>query len=191
MIDLPAGTRLVLASASPRRAQLLRSVGLDPEVRPADLDEAVRRGESPARYVRRLSLDKAAAVARPGELVLAADTTVEVGGEILGKPADEADLRRMLGLLSGITHRVHTGVSVTAPTGGTRSDVVTTEVTFVELDGPTTDWYVAHGESVDKAGGYAMQGAGAALVARVDGSVTNVIGLPLAESLALLRSALR
>jgi nucleoside triphosphate pyrophosphatase len=190
MIDLPAGTRLVLASASPRRAHLLRSVGLDPEVRPADLDETVRPGEPPARYVRRLSLAKAAAVARPGELVLAADTTVEVGGEILGKPADETDLRRMLGLLSGVTHRVHTGVSVTARTGGTRTDVVTTEVTFVELDGPTTEWYVAHGESVDKAGGYALQGAGAALVAGVRGSVTNVIGLPLAESLALLRSAL-
>jgi septum formation protein len=188
VIDL-AGRRLVLASASPRRHDLLRSVGLDFEVRPADIDEAVASGEDPIAYVRRLSREKASAVAaHEGELVLAADTTVEVDGLILGKPTDAADARRMLSLLSARTHRVHTGVTVHR---GTAADtiVVSTAVTFVALDGATIDWYVGTGEPMDKAGGYAMQGAGGGLVERIDGSVSNVIGLPLAETLNLLRRA--
>jgi septum formation protein len=195
MIPASVTARLVLASGSPRRAALLRSIGLAPEVRPAEVDETPRRDEAPERYVRRLSTAKAGAVARDGEIVLAADTTVEIHGEILGKPTDEHDLRRMLTLLSGATHRVHTGVTVLGRRDrGHRGDgdveltrVITSSVTFVELDDPLVDWYVARGESADKAGGYALQGAGAALVRTVEGSVTNVIGLPLAETLAMLR----
>ncbi len=182
---------LVLASASPRRADLLRSVGLDFTVEPADIDEMRQPGESATAYVQRLSEQKAAAVAERldgAALVLAADTTVEVDGGILEKPVDAADARRMLGLLSGRTHHVHTAVTAMFPDPGPRgtSIVVTTAVTFVELDDATIEWYLGTGEPFDKAGGYAIQGAGGALVQRVDGSVTNVIGLPLAETLALL-----
>lgn len=196
MIPARVTTGLVLASSSPRRATLLRSVGLDPEIRPAHVDETPRHDESPEEYVGRLSAAKARAVARSGEIVLAADTTVEIHGEILGKPTDEADLRRMLALLSSATHRVHTGVTVLAAPGDQGDPgpeltrVITSSVTFVELDPPMVDWYVARGESADKAGGYALQGAGAALVRTVDGSVSNVIGLPLAEALAMLRRIL-
>ncbi|HYN34733.1 MAG TPA: Maf family protein [Ilumatobacteraceae bacterium] len=194
MIELPEGVRLVLASASPRRSELLRSVGLEFEVIPADIDESVRPGETPAGYVTRLSADKAAAVAeRVGSdvIVVAADTTVDVDGLILEKPVDASDARRMLGLLSGRTHLVHTGVTVLRSVGvGSgktgRTIVVETAVEFVELTPETVDWYVATGEPFGKAGGYAIQGAGGALVRRLDGSVTNVIGLPLAETLALI-----
>ena len=184
MIDL-AGRQLVLASASPRRHDLLRTVGLAFEVRPADIDESVAPGEDPIAYVRRLSVEKAAAVSRSGDLVIAADTTVEVDGVILGKPTDAADARSMLSLLSARTHRVHTGVTVHS---GSSLDTiaVSTAVTFVTLDAATIDWYVGTGEPMDKAGGYAMQGAGGVLVERIDGSVSNVIGLPLAETLQLL-----
>lgn len=185
---LVASRRLVLASASPRRAELLRSVGLTFDVVPADIDESVAPGEAPADYVVRLSREKAAATADGVDddaVVVGADTTVDVDGEILEKPADEADARRMLRLLSGRTHTVHTGVTVVSPAGGT-SMVVGTAVTFVELSDAAIEWYLATGEHNDKAGAYAIQGAAAAFVERVDGSVTNVIGLPLAETLALL-----
>jgi septum formation protein len=193
-IDL-RGQRLVLASASPRRAELLRSVGLDFDVVPADIDESVRPGESPATYVARLSAEKARVVAGqlgPNVLVVAADTTVDVDGQILEKPLDEVDARRMLGLLSGRTHFVHTGVTVVSPGYGdavpcVETIVVETAVEFVELTPATLEWYIATAEPFDKAGAYAIQGAGGALVRRVDGSVTNVIGLPLAETLELLR----
>jgi septum formation protein len=177
--------RLILASASPRRAELLDSAGLDFDVRPADIDESVQRGESPEEYVRRLSIEKAAAVSRPGEIVIAADTTVEIDGEILGKPIDDADARRMLGLLAGAEHHVHTGVSVRADER-TRTVVVTTLVEFIPLDADAIQDYIATGEPFDKAGGYAIQGAGGGLVRRIDGSVSNVIGLPLEETLELL-----
>lgn len=192
MIDLPGGVRLVLASASPRRSELLASVGLDFDVVPADIDESVAPGEAPAGYVARLSREKAAAVAgRVGidALVVAADTTVDIGGQILEKPADSADARRMLRLLSGTTHLVHTGVTVASTTGPAETNVVETAVRFVEITDALVDWYVATREPFGKAGAYAIQGAGAALVERVDGSVTNVIGLPLAETLHLIRSA--
>ena len=190
MIRLAPGVRLVLASSSPRRRDLLASVGLVPEVRPAGIDETLLAGEHPVAYVRRLASGKAAAVARhDGEVVLAADTTVELDGTILGKPSDDADAARMLRALSGRTHRVHSGVSVVTATGATTIDV-TTSVTFVELDDEAIAWYVATAEPWDKAGAYAIQGAGAAIVARVAGSVTNVIGLPLAETLTLLSTAL-
>jgi septum formation protein len=188
-IDLQ-GRRLVLASASPRRAELLRSVGLEFDVVPADIDESVGAGESPVDYVARLSAEKASSVADrvgPGTIVVAADTTVDVDGRILGKPVDLADARRLLGLLSGRRHLVHTGVTVSTRTGAAGT-VVETAVEFVELTPAMVAWYVGTGEPFDKAGGYAIQGAGGALVRRVDGSVTNVIGLPLAETLELIRS---
>jgi septum formation protein len=190
MIDIPAGIRLVLASASPRRSELLRSVGLEFDVLPADIDESARPGELPADYVERLSGEKAAVVAgRIGEdvIVVAADTTVDVDGQILEKPLDDADARRMLALLSGRPHLVHTAVTVLRSTGRSDSVVVTTAVDFVALTPEIVEWYVATGEPFGKAGAYAIQGAGGALVRRLDGSVTNVIGLPLAETLDLVR----
>ena len=201
MIEIPAGVRLVLASASPRRSELLRSVGLEFGVIPADIDESVLPGEMPAVYVARLSADKAATVAErvgPGAIVVAADTTVDVDGQILEKPLDDADARRMLELLSGRTHLVHTAVTVLSTSlsfgvgserAGTRTGstvVVETAVEFVELTPAMVEWYVTTGEPFGKAGGYAIQGAGGALVRRLDGSVTNVIGLPLAETLDLI-----
>ena len=199
MIELPDGVRLVLASASPRRSELLRSVGLEFEVIPADIDESVRPDETPGAYVARLSADKAATVAKrvgPDVIVVAADTTVDVDGLILEKPVDAGDARRMLGLLSDRTHLVHTAVTVlpsglsfgvgSAKTGPSATIVFETSVEFVGLTPGTVEWYVATGEPFGKAGGYAIQGAGAALVRRIDGSVTNVIGLPLAETLAMI-----
>jgi septum formation protein len=185
---------LVLASASPRRHELLRGIGLDFTIVVADVDEAERTGELPTDYVARVAHDKAMAVvgklgfgATSDVAVLAADTTVEVNGEILAKPADDEDARRMLRLLSGRTHQVHTAV-VGWRMSGVRSVTVTTDVTFAQLDDDTIDWYVSTGEHRDKAGAYGMQGAAGALVERIDGSPTNVIGLPLAETVALLRS---
>jgi septum formation protein len=192
---------LVLASGSPRRRELLSTAGLRFAVRPADIDETPLPDEGPTNYVRRLSIEKAAAsmsspLASPTELVLAADTTVEAKGEILEKPLDADDAYRMLRMLSGRSHLVHTGVTVSAPvTGARRSStiVVTTKVTFADLDDESIDWYLKTGEAgrewADKAGAYGIQGAAAAFVERIDGSVTNVIGLPLAETLALLRES--
>lgn len=195
MIHIPPSVALVLASSSPRRSELLRQVGLDFEIRPADIDESVRVDESPSDYVQRLSDEKAAAVARPGEIVVAADTTVTIDGEILAKPLDDNDARRMLRLLSGRVHNVHTGITVLSVVVGPnqkarRTLVVNTEVTFMELDDEMLDWYIGTGEPDGKAGGYAIQGAGGSLVKRLDGSVTNVIGLPLAETLTMIRLAL-
>jgi len=176
---------LVLASASPRRSELLGRVGLDFEVRPADIDETPLPDEAPTDYVRRLSSEKAAAVGRADEVVIAADTTVEVDGQILEKPLDDSDARRMLRLLSGRSHQAHTGVTVSKG-GVIETFVVSTTVTFVDLISEMIDWYIGTGEADGKAGAYGIQGAAAALVERVDGSVTNVIGLPLAETIAAL-----
>jgi septum formation protein len=194
LLDL-GGRRLVLASASPRRSELLRSVGLEFDVIPADLDESVRTGETPSDYVARLSREKAAAVGDRidgAAGIVAADTTVDVDGRILEKPVDDDDARKMLRLLSGREHLVHTGVtSLSFGVGSERTGlpvtvVVETAVRFVELTSRVIDWYLSTGEHVGKAGAYGIQGAAAALVERVDGSVTNVIGLPLAETLAML-----
>ena len=195
MIELRDGVRLVLASASPRRSELLGSVGLEFDVVPADIDETVADGESPLEYVARLSREKAATVVDligDGSVVVAADTTVDVDGRILEKPADDDDARRRLHLLSGRTHLVHTGVTVSGPGGDmvedpSRTIVVETAVSFVELAESVIEWYLSTGEHVGKAGAYGIQGAAGAFVERVDGSVTNVIGLPLAETLDLLR----
>ena len=171
--------KVVLASESPRRHELLSRIGVQFAVRVPDIDESPQGAESPADYVRRLASAKAAAVrAEPDDLIIAADTTVDLGGEILGKPADADEAASMLRRLSGRTHRVHTGVAVR------RADeelaaVCTTFVTFVALDEAMIDWYVSAGEPMGKAGSYALQGAGAVLVQTVRGSVSNVIGLPM------------
>ena len=187
----PVGqTQLVLASASPRRRELLGQLGLRFEVSPADIDETPRPGEAAAAYVNRLAREKARAVAsrRPGAWVLAADTTVALGDELLGKPRDAAEAREMLGRLSGRTHAVHTGVALAGP-GPELSTGVSTRVTFRALSPEEIAWYAATGEPLDKAGSYAVQGKGGFLVAAVDGSPTNVIGLPLGETLELLARA--
>jgi septum formation protein len=197
LLDL-GGRLLVLASASPRRSELLRSVGLEFDVVPADIDESVRPGETPSGYVARLSREKAAAVGERldgAAVIVAADTTVDVDRRILEKPVDDDDARQMLRLLSGRTHLVHTGVTTlsfgvgSGRTGSSMTAVVETAVRFVELTDRAIDWYLSTGEHVGKAGAYGIQGAAAALVERVDGSVTNVIGLPLAETLAMLGSS--
>lgn len=184
-------TALVLASASPRRQELLRGLGVEFTVVPADVDERELPGEPPIAYVERVARHKAAAVVAAlgtdagNALVLAADTTVDVDGEILAKPVDDDDARRMLRLMSGRTHQVHTAV-VLSGQGQVRAVTVTTDVTFVPLGDDVIDWYLAIGEHRDKAGAYGMQGAGGVLVARIDGSPSNVIGLPLAETWRLL-----
>jgi len=177
--------RLILASASPRRAALLRAAGLEFDVAAADVDEAVLPGEAAQAYVQRLAEDKARAVAvsagqRP---VLGADTTVVVDGEILAKPADAGDARRMLRLLSGRSHDVMTGVCLLDPGRGhpaVRSAVATTAVEFAPMNSQEIDWYVASGEPLDKAGAYAVQGLASRFVTRLDGSYSNVVGLPVA-----------
>ena len=179
---------LTLASQSPRRRELLGALGLPLEVRPAHADETPRAGESPAGYARRVAREKARAVA--GELVLAADTTVAVDGEILGKPRDDADAARMLRLLSGRAHEVISAVCVRRPAVRLEFDAVTTtRVVVAPLDERAIAWYVATGEPRDKAGAYAVQGLFGAFVRAVEGSVTGVIGLPLDETLGLLRRA--
>lgn len=185
----PRPTRVVLASASPRRSDLLTSIGLTFEVVPSDIDESAHLGEDPVAYVRRVAIEKAMATpVDDADIVLAADTTVDVDGMILAKPHDDDDARRMLNLLGGRTHRVHTGVAVRYQ-GRVVSDVVTTLVTFVALDPPLLEWYIATGEPHGRAGAYAIQGAAALLVRGVEGSVTNVIGLPLELLDSLLSAA--
>jgi septum formation protein len=186
-----APPRLVLASASPRRAELLARLGLDPTIRPAHVDESPHPDEPPADLVVRLAATKAAAVVdpdRPDEVVLAADTEVVIDARVLGKPRDREDAATMLRALSGRTHEVITGLAVQRGASA-RLTQVTTRVTFRALTATEIDWYLATGEPSDKAGGYALQGAGAVLVERIEGSDTNVIGLPLAETVALLREA--
>jgi septum formation protein len=186
-----AAPTLVLASASPRRAELLARLGLDPVVRPAGLDESVHPDEPPADLVARLAAAKAAASAAAGEpgddeVVLAADTEVVIDGRVLGKPRDRDDAHAMLRALSGRSHEVITGIAVQR--GDTsRIAQVTTAVTFRDLSDAEIAWYLATGEPDDKAGAYGLQGAGAVLVERLAGSDTNVIGLPLAETVVLLR----
>ena len=179
----------MLASGSPRRAELLARLGLEPAIRPADVDETPRDREEPAALVSRLAGAKATAAATRGsgdEVVLAADTVVVLDGAALGKPRDRDHAAAMLRALSGRTHQVVTGVSVLRGevAAATR---VTTSVTFRKLTEAELAWYLATGEPDDKAGGYGLQGAGAVLVDRVDGSDTNVIGLPLAQTVGLLR----
>jgi septum formation protein len=186
--------RLVLASGSPRRRELLALLGVPFDVIPVDLDESARPGESPHDLVRRLAIDKAGSVAVSDldvidvidVVVLAADTTVEVAGEILGKPVDADDARRMLRSLSARTHQVHTAVAVRRGVR-TEHDIVTTFVTMSPMTEASIEWYVATGEPFDKAGAYAIQGAGGAFVTAIEGSASNVVGLPLTTVVELLR----
>ena len=170
---------IILASASPRRRELLDLLGIAHEVRPADIDEIRAPGESPEDFARRAAEDKARHVAQGFDLpVLAADTVVALDDESLGKPVDKADAKRMLRLLSGREHAVHTGMAL-AHKGGCNSLVDTAIVRFSPLDDAQIDWYVATGEPMDKAGAYAVQGAGGLLVHSITGSPQTVIGLPI------------
>jgi septum formation protein len=187
-------TRLVLASASPRRRELLGRLGVPFEVHPVDADEAPRPGEAAADLVRRLAVAKAeaalVAVADGDDaVVVAADTEVVLDGEVLGKPADAADAAAMLRRLAGRTHEVLTGVAVAASWGDTaavESRVARTAVTMTELADAEIAWYVATGEPLDKAGGYGIQGGGGLFVSSIEGSWDNVVGLPLALTRRLL-----
>lgn len=183
--------KLILASASPRRRELLANAGFEIEVRPSSIDEAPQEGEPPEDYARRAARDKAlsvAADATPGSVVLGADTIVVAGDEILGKPQNPADAARMLRLLSGVSHRVVTGVClVSAPSKILASTHETTAVTFRALDDEEISNYVASGEPLDKAGAYGIQGLASKFVTRVDGCYSNVVGLPVARVYELLR----
>ncbi|HVG57495.1 MAG TPA: Maf family protein [Hyalangium sp.] len=189
MSTLEHPTSLVLASASPRRRDLLSQLGVQFTVAAADLDETPLDKEAADTYVLRLARAKAQAVAArfPGTWVLAADTTVALGTELLGKPGGPAEAREMLTRLSGRTHAVYTGVALAGR--AQEATVVRTGVTFRTLSASEIDWYVSTGEPLDKAGAYAVQGKGGFLVAAVEGSPTNVIGLPLGETLELLTRA--
>jgi septum formation protein len=181
---------LVLASASPRRAELLQQIGIVPDViAPADVDERPRARERPADHARRLAEAKADQVVRQyeGSFVLAADTVVAVGRRILAKPADEAAARRSLALLSGRRHRVLGAVVLVAPDERRARRLVVTTVRFKRLEESEIADYVDSGEWRDKAGGYGIQGRAAAFVPEINGSYSNVVGLPLAETAALLK----
>lgn len=177
--------RLLLASASPRRADLLRAAGYEFDVLPADVDESVLPGEKPEAYVRRVAEAKAAAVASKagGRIVLAADTVVVVDGRILGKPVDDAEAVRMLRLLSGRRHEVMTAITLNG-----ECVVETSAVELADLAAAEIDWYVATGEPRDKAGAYAIQGLASRFVTRIEGSYSNVVGLPVALVSARLKA---
>lgn len=181
---------LILASASPRRRELLQHAGITFTVIPSNAAEDILPGEAPAEYTLRVAAAKANDVAQKHSRcwVLGADTIVVVNGEILGKPRDHADGQRMLRLLSGSRHEVMTAFVLLDGNGKTEArQVVTTIVTFKSLSDPQIQDYLATGEPFDKAGAYAVQGIGAALVERVEGSYSNVVGLPIDEVLAALR----
>jgi septum formation protein len=184
---------LILASQSPRRAELLRNAGIAFEISPADVDESLRAGEAPLDYVKRLAREKALAVleaACDGAVVLGADTTVVVDGESLGKPADEDEARRMLERLSGRRHQVMTGVCVAIRNADgaatTEAEAEVTEVQFTALSAEEIAAYVASGEPMDKAGAYAIQGRASRWIPRIEGCYFNVVGLPVARVCAML-----
>ena len=184
-----AAPRLVLASASPRRLELLRQIGLEPAATfPLDIDETPRSGETPRLLAVRLALEKARAGAalRPDAFVLAADTVVAVGRRVLGKPEDAAEAARMLALLSGRAHMVLTAVALGAPGGRIAQRLSETRVRFKRLTAAEIDAYVASGEWQGKAGGYGVQGRAGAFVLSLSGSYTGVVGLQLYETTALL-----
>ena len=181
--------RLILASASPRRAELLRAAGYEFDVVAADVDESIRDGEAPLLYVRRLAADKSAAaqisVDSHDVVLLGADTTVVVDGEILAKPRDDEDAATMLQRLAGRSHEVLTGVSLRRG-GFELGRVETTRVHVAPLTDEEIAWYVATGEGRDKAGAYAIQGFASRFIPRIEGSYSNVVGLPVASVRELL-----
>jgi septum formation protein len=181
--------KLILASASPRRQELLRQLGIEFEVKPADISEDLRPGEPPIEYALRLAREKASAVAQqfPQAAVLGADTIVVLDGEILGKPADAQDAARMLALLSGRTHQVTTAVTLIVPGRAPDTRSLTTQVEFRALQPQEIQEYVAGGEPMDKAGAYAIQGGASRWVIRLEGDYANVVGLPLALVKEMLR----
>lgn len=179
---------VILASASPRRRELLDLVGIAHDVQPADIDETYRDGEEAAEHASRLAREKGATIAarKPGAIVISADTIVLIDGLVLGKPRDEADAARMLSMLGGQTHVVLTAVAVTYR-GEMRSAVESVRVTFRPLDDERIGAYIATTEPMDKAGAYGIQGFGATLVERIDGDYFAVMGLPLARMVDLLQ----
>ena len=184
--------RLILASSSPRRRDLLDGVRADFDVIPSDVPEQRQASESPDQYVTRLSREKAAAVANghPDRWVIAADTIVVCGGEVLEKPVDATDAKRMLALLAGRTHVVHSGLSVhRRKPHYIDTRVCTTEVTMLPMSEREIAWYVATREPLDKAGAYAAQGIGGMFIDSIHGSYTNVVGLPLALLFQMLKTA--
>jgi septum formation protein len=180
--------RLILASVSPRRADLLAAAGFAFDVMPVEIDERVLPAERPADYVARLARQKASEVARrnSGRPVLGADTAVVVDDRILGKPADAAEAGEMLRMLSGRSHDVLTGVAVCLD-GREAGEVARTRVRFLQLSQAEIAWYVASGEPYDKAGAYAVQGLASRFVEGIDGSYSNVVGLPVATVYRLLK----
>jgi septum formation protein len=185
----PPGVQLVLASASPRRRELLAQAGLPVVIRPANIPEAPHPGETPSTYVARLARQKAQAVpATPREAILAADTTVVIGQSILEKPSDASEARDMLNQLSGRTHAVLTGVCLLWQ-GNTMEHVERTVVEFAPLTTEEIDWYVSTGEPFDKAGGYGIQGLASRFVQRIEGCFFNVVGLPVPRVYQLLKQA--
>ena len=173
--------KLVLASSSPRRTEILQRAGWPHEVIVAGIDETLFPNEAAAAYVQRLARSKAEAVARRLEhgLVLGADTTVVVGNEILGQPVDEADARRMLDLLNAKWHEVLTGVAVVRVGGETRVAYETARVRFAEMSAKEIDWYIATGEPFGKAGAYAIQGKASLFIEEIEGDYFNIMGLPI------------
>lgn len=188
----PSQPELILASASPRRLDLLTQVGLAPDICvPADIDEGPQRDELPRKLAARLAIEKATAVAvsHPGALVLAADTVVGVGRRILPKAETTDDAYSCLRLLSGRRHQVHTGVALIGPDGLIREKLVISTVTFKTLSDREIATYLDHDEWQGKAGGYAIQGLAAAYIRALQGSYTNVVGLPVFEVVSMLASA--
>ena len=185
------GPSLVLASASPRRRELLDQLGVHFLVEPAEIDESRDDREPPGEYVLRMARDKALAVATrfgdEGRVVLAADTTVAIGDDVLGKPRDHFDGLAMLALLSGRTHSVFTAICLRGP-AGISTELVETRVEFIQLSRATCEAYLATDEPWDKAGAYAIQGLAGAFVRSIQGSYSNVVGLPLCETWQLLQA---
>jgi len=184
--------KFILASSSPRRRELLASIGIDFDVMPSHVPEVHREGEAPEEYVARLSRDKANALAEahPSRWVIAADTTVFLDDRLLEKPVDGADAARMLTTIAGQTHFVYTGVTLEHAASNYRETrVAETEVRMLPLSASEIDWYVRTGEPLDKAGAYAAQGVGAVFIDSIHGSYSNVVGLPLATLFQMLRRA--
>jgi septum formation protein len=184
--------KFILASASPRRRELLASIGLEFDVLPSHIPEILIAAEAPEAYVARLSLEKAEAIAagHPSRWIIAADTTVLLGDDLLEKPVDAVDAVRMLSLIQGQTHTVYTGVTLrNAADGWLETRVEESEVRMLPLTLEQIEWYVRTGEPLDKAGAYAVQGVGAMFIESISGSYTNVVGLPLATLFQMLSAA--